>query len=168
MTGVLILTGLEHLAGVTLFAPVAALLLSGVATRHPHDGQLDWIVIPLLRAMEYLYLLALGHGAGVPGPLVFVLLTAVVLHHCDAARRERYGARPSGWIMGAMLGWDGRMLLIAAGGAVGWLPFAYGLLAGYLAVLLVWEATTSWLATPVTTVANAPQNEHGGMAASEG
>ncbi|GAA1773234.1 DUF5941 domain-containing protein [Streptomonospora arabica] len=165
VAGVLMATGLNHLAGITLFAPVAALLLSGVASGHPHDGRFDRLVPPLLRATEYLYLLALGYGSGVGGPLVFVLLAAVALHHADAVHRTRTGLRPPAWVMRAMLGWDGRMLVLAAGGALGWLPFAYGVLTGYLAVLLVWEATTSWLAAPIAE-AEAPRNESGGVDAS--
>ncbi|NYE49691.1 hypothetical protein HDA32_004811 [Spinactinospora alkalitolerans] len=159
VTAVLLAAGLGELSGITLFAPAAALLLSGVASGHPHDGRFDWVVPPVLRATEYLYLLALGYGSGVPDPLVFVVLTAVVLHHCDAVHRTRCGARPPARVMRARLGWDGRMLLIAAGGVLGWLPFAYGLLAGYLVVLLVWETAASWLATPVLTTADVPHNE---------
>ncbi|MDT0304564.1 DUF5941 domain-containing protein [Streptomonospora wellingtoniae] len=165
VAGVLMATGLDHLAGITLFAPVAALLLSGVASGHPHDGRFDRLVPPLLRATEYLCLLALGYGSGVGGPLVFVLLAAVALHHTDAVHRTRTGLRPPARVMRAMLGWDGRMLVLAAGGALGWLPFAYGVLTGYLAVLLVWEATTSWLAAPIAE-AEAPRNESGGVDAS--
>ncbi|QBI52467.1 DUF5941 domain-containing protein [Streptomonospora litoralis] len=165
VAGVLMLTGLHQLSGITLFAPVAALLLSGVASGHPHDGRFDRLVPPLLRATEYLYLLALGYGSGVPLPLVFALLTAVALHHADAVHRTRTGLRPSAWVMRAMLGWDGRMLVAAVGGALGWLPFIYGVLTGYLAVLLVWEATTSWLAAPIAE-AGAPRNESGGVDAS--
>ncbi|GAB3208861.1 DUF5941 domain-containing protein [Marinactinospora thermotolerans] len=159
VTLVLLLAGPGELQGITLFAPVAALLLSGVASAHPHDGRFDWMVPPVLRGTEYLYLLALGLGSGVPGPLVFVLLTAIVLHHCDVAHRTRCGVRPPSWITRAMLGWDGRMLLIAAGGTLGWLPFAYGLLAGYLLVLLVRESAATWLATPVTRTADEPPND---------
>ncbi|GAA4914189.1 DUF5941 domain-containing protein [Streptomonospora salina] len=165
VAGVLMATGLNHLTGITLFAPVAALLLSGVASGHPHDGRFDRLVPPLLRATEYLYLLALGYGSGVPGPLVFVLVAAVALHHADSVHRTRTGLRPPAWLMRAMLGWDGRMVVLAAGGALGWLPFTYGVLTGYLAVLLVWESTTSWLAAPIAE-AQAPRNESGGVDAS--
>ncbi|GLU49609.1 hypothetical protein Nans01_39600 [Nocardiopsis ansamitocini] len=162
----LLVAGLGDLAGATLFAPAAALLLSGVASGHPHDGRFDWLVPPLLRAAEYLYLFALGYGAGVPGPLVFALMTVVVVHHGSAVRRATCGVRPSRRTMRAMLGWDGRMLLIAMGGVLGWLPFTYGLLAGYLVVLLVWESATSWLDAPVPTEAGEPRNEAGGIDAS--
>ncbi|WP_046469758.1 DUF5941 domain-containing protein [Allosalinactinospora lopnorensis] len=162
----LVVAGLGQLSGITLFAPAVALLLSGAASGHPHDGRFDWMIPPVLRGTEYLYLLALGHGSDVPAPLVFVLLAVVALHHCDAVRRTRCGVRPPVWTMRARLGWDGRMLLIALGGVLGWLPFAYGALAGYLVVLLVWETWTSWLATPITAVADVPRNEQGGVDAS--
>lgn len=165
--GVLLFTGFEDLNGVTLFAPAAALLLSGVASAHPHNGRFDWIVPPLLRAAEYLYLCALGYGSGVPGPLVFALVALVIFHHGSSVRRVRHGIPPSEWARLAMLGWDGRMLLIAAGGALGWLPFTYGLLLGYLAVLLAWETTTSWLSAPVTAVAVEPREGQGGAVASD-
>ncbi|MBB4933942.1 hypothetical protein F4561_004762 [Lipingzhangella halophila] len=162
----LLVAGLGQHSGITLFAPAAVLLLSGVASGHPHDGRFDWIVPPILRGTEYLFLLALGHGSGVPGPLVFALVAVVAVHHRDAICRTRCGARPPARTVRARLGWDGRMLFVALGGVLGWLPFAYGVLAGYLAVLLVWESWTSWLTTPVTTVALDPRNERGGVDAS--
>ncbi|GAB3485950.1 DUF5941 domain-containing protein [Nocardiopsis coralliicola] len=162
VTAVLLAVGLGASTGITLFAPVAALLLTGLASRHPHSGRHDRAVLPLLRGTEYLYLLALGFGAGVPGPLVFVLLTVVVLHHCDTVSRARRAAGPPDRFQRAMLGWDGRMLLIAAAGALGWLPFAYGALAGYLAVLLAWELRF----TPVAGPADIPRNVRGGADAS--
>ncbi|MEY9215296.1 hypothetical protein NI17_015565 [Thermobifida halotolerans] len=166
--GVLLSTGLGDLSGVTLFAPAAALLLSGVASAHPHNGRYDWVVPPLLHGAEYLYLFALGYGSGVPGPLVFALIAVVVLHHGSAVRRAHHGVPPPEWAVRAMLGWDGRMLLIAAGGVMGWFPFAYGLLLGYLAVLLVWETAAGWLAAPVAAAAvDEPRNARGGVEASD-
>lgn len=163
---VLMAAGLAQLPGITLFAPATALLLSGAASGHPHDGRFDWMVPPVLRATEYLYLLVLGLGSGVPGPLVFVLLATIVLHHGDVMQRVRCGAPEPVWIMRAMFGWDGRMLLVAAVGVLGWLPFGYGLLTGYLAVLLVWEGAAGWLATPISTAAEGPRNDDGGASAS--
>jgi hypothetical protein len=55
---------------------------------------------------------------------------------------------------------------VAAGGALGWLPFAYGVLTGYLAVLLVRDAAAGWSATPVTPLAETARNEWGGRDAS--
>ncbi len=162
----LLVVGLGRDSGITLFAPVVALLLSGVASGHPHDGRVDWMVPPILRGTEYGYLLALGHGSDVPGPLVFALLAAVAVHHRDLTCRARCGVRPPARNVGARLGWDGRMLVVALGGVLGWLPFVYGVLASYLVALLVWQSWTGWLATPVATVAVDPGNELGGVDAS--
>lgn len=152
VVGTLLAAGHGRLAGITLFAPVAALLLSGLASGHPHDGRFDWLVPPVLRVTEYGYLAVLGLASGVPGPLVFVLLMAVACHHGDDVARPAVGAaRPAG-VRAAALGWDGRMLVIAVGGALHALAPAYGILAGYLAVLLVREAVRTWSATPVADV----------------
>ncbi|WP_201294877.1 MULTISPECIES: DUF5941 domain-containing protein [unclassified Nocardiopsis] len=152
VVGTLLVAGHGQLAGITLFAPVAALLLSGPASGHPHDGRFDWLVPPVLRVTEYGYLAVLGLASGVPGFLVSVLLMAVACHHRDDAARPEAGvARPSG-VRAAALGWDGRMLVVSAGGAVHALTAAYGILAGYLVLLLVREAVRTWSATPVADV----------------
>ncbi|TQN30383.1 hypothetical protein FHX37_0260 [Haloactinospora alba] len=165
-TCALLAAGLGNLTGITLFAPVALLLLAGLASRHPHDGRSDWMVPPILRGTEYLYLLALGYGAGVAEPLVFVLIAAVVLRHRDVAHRARCGVAPPLWARRAALGWDGRMALAALGGVLGWAPFVYGALAGYVLVLLGAESAVSWCATPVTTATDRRRNEWGGVGAS--
>lgn len=141
-----------QLTGITLFAPVAALLLSGLASGHPHDGRYDWLVPPVLRATEYSYLAVVGLASGVPGALVFVLLMTVVCHHRDDVARPAVGVSRPVWVRRAALGWDGRMIVIAVGGAFSALTTAYGILAAYLAVLLVREAVRTWSATPVTDV----------------
>ncbi|MFY7067933.1 DUF5941 domain-containing protein [Nocardiopsis changdeensis] len=139
-------------AGITLFAPVAALLLSGTASGHPHDGRFDRLVPPVLRVMEYAYLMVVGLASGVPGPLVFVLLMTVACHHRDDAVRPPVGVARSPRTRAAALGWDGRMLVVAAGSALHVPVPVYGILAGYLAVLLVTEAVRTWSATPVADV----------------
>lgn len=149
---VLIAAGGGQLTGITLFAPVAVLLLSGLASGHPHDGRYDWLVPPLLRVTEYSYLAVVGLASGVPGPLVFVLLVTVVCHHRDDVARPAVGVSRPAWVRRAALGWDGRMLVIAAGGALSALTPAYGILAAYLVILLVREAVRTWSATPVTDV----------------
>ena len=141
-----------HLAGITLFAPVAALLLSGPASGHPRDGRFDWLVPPVLRATEYTYPAVLGPASGVPGPLVFVLLVAVVCHHRDDVARPPAGTVRPGRVRGAAPGRDGRIPVITVGGALHALTPAYGILAGYLAVLLVREAVSTRSAAPVTDV----------------
>ncbi len=149
---VLIVADGGRLTGITLFAPVAALLLSGLASGHPHDGRYDWLVPPLLRVTEYSYLAVVGLASGVPGLLVFVLLVTIVCHHRDDVARPAVGVRRSERVRRAALGWDGRMLVIAVGGALSALAAAYGILAAYLAILLVREAVRTWSATPVSDV----------------
>ncbi|MFE1102294.1 DUF5941 domain-containing protein [Nocardiopsis alba] len=150
-----------QLTGITLFAPVAALLLSGAASGHPHDGRFDLFVPPVLRVTEYGYLAVLGSASGVPGPMVFVLLVAIVCHHRDDVARPAVGVdRPLG-VRHAALGWDGRMLVIAVGGAFSALTAAYGILAGYLVVLMVRECVRTWSATPVSDVRTRPATPGG-------
>nr|WP_218909102.1 DUF5941 domain-containing protein [Nocardiopsis sinuspersici] len=152
VVGTLLAADQGRLAGITLFAPVAALLLSGLASGHPHDGRFDWLVPPVLRLTEYGYLSVLGLASGVPGPLVFVLLVVVLCHHRDEAARPAAGTVRPESVRAAALGWDGRMLVTAVGGAFHTLTPVYGILAGYLAVLLVREAVRTWSATPVADV----------------
>ncbi|OOC57281.1 hypothetical protein NOSIN_17625 [Nocardiopsis sinuspersici] len=152
VVGTLLAADQGRLAGITLFAPVAALLLSGLASGHPHDGRFDRLVPPVLRLTEYGYLSVLGLASGVPGPLVFVLLVVVVCHHRDEAARPAAGTVRPESVRAAALGWDGRMLVTAVGGAFHTLTPVYGILAGYLAVLLVREAVRTWSATPVADV----------------
>ncbi|WP_026118945.1 DUF5941 domain-containing protein [Nocardiopsis ganjiahuensis] len=150
-----------QLTGITLFAPVAALLLSGLASGHPHDGRYDWLVPPVLRVTEYSYLAVVGLASGVPGPLVFVLLVTVVCHHRDDVARPAVGVSRPAWVRRAALGWDGRMIVIAVGGAFSALTPAYGILAAYLAILLVREAVRTWSATPVADVRVSAATEGG-------
>lgn len=152
IVGTLLLAGRGQLTGITLFAPVAALLLSGLASGHPHDGRFDWLVPPVLRVTEYGYLAVLGLASGVPGPLVSILLVVVACLHRDDVARPAAGTVRTDGVRAAGLGWEGRMLVIAVGGAFHALAPAYGILTGYLVVLLVHEAVRTWSSTPVTDV----------------
>jgi hypothetical protein len=136
VTVILVMVGIAGHGGVILFAPVAALLLAGVGAEHGHDGRRDHWVPPMLRGTEFLYASALGFGLGVPGPLVLLLVTGVIVHHGVVVERIHHG-RPVGWIPAASLGWDGRMLLLAVGGMLDAAPLVWGMLAGYLWVLAV-------------------------------
>lgn len=165
VVGILLAADQGRLTGITLCAPVASLLLSGLTSGHPHDGRFDWLVPPALRLTEYGFLTVLGLASGVPGALVFVLLVAVVLHHRDDATRPAVGMVRPGWVRAVALGWDGRMLVVAVGGALESLTAAYGLLAAYLVALLVRESVRTWSATPVTDVRDG-HNDRGGVDAS--
>src|SRR5690242_7992930 len=60
VTGILLIAGVNGQDSPAIFAPVLALLLAGPASAHPHNGRLDWLVPPIMRAIEYGYLATLG------------------------------------------------------------------------------------------------------------
>ena len=140
----LALLGLGNLPGILVLAPVMAMLLAGLGARHPHDGRLDWLMPPLLLTGEGVFLAALGFSRHVWLPVVFALVTAVVLRHVDLAYRARSGMGVRTDRFG--LGWDGRMLLASLAAAVGgFVPLGYALLATYLWLLAGWDFLSAWL-----------------------
>ncbi|MCP2335373.1 DUF5941 domain-containing protein [Actinomadura rupiterrae] len=144
VSSVLLATGLGHQHSMALFAPAVVLLLTGLAAGNGHTGRLDWLVPPIIRAIEYGYVAVLGFAQGVPAPLVFLLLGVLAFHHYDTVYRTRQGHWPAEWLLPAGLGWEGRMLLVAFFGLSGLLPFAYAALAAYLGVLFACESAVSW------------------------
>jgi phosphatidylglycerophosphate synthase len=94
---------------------VAVFLLAraALAGRHPHAGPLDWLVPGALRAAELTVVVGAGTGLRVPRPLIFALVLVIALFHYDLAARLEKAGSPLRWrAMG--LGWDGRLLVIAA------------------------------------------------------
>jgi hypothetical protein len=147
ITMVLMLADLAGQTGPGLFAPVVALLMTGPAATHPHDGPLDWLVPPIIRAIEYGYLAALGFAQGVSEPLIYVLIAVLAYHHYDTVYRTRQRLWPQAWVFRAGLGWDGRMLVAAVAALVGVTPLAYAALAAYLGVLFGVESVYTWTRT---------------------
>ena len=149
VTAVLLAAGLGEGGDTALSAPLlvppAVLLLAGPAAGRPHRGRFDWLVPPVIRAIEYGYLAALGFAQGVTAPLVYVLIAILAYHHYDIVYRTRQGFRPPDRVVRAGLGWDGRMLIVALAGLTGHLPFAYAALAVYLGVLFVTESAATWM-----------------------
>jgi hypothetical protein len=127
---VLAVLGLRDLPGLLLLAPVVAMLLAAVGSSHPHDGRLDWIVPALLQAGQYVYIVALGFASGVPAVAIFALCALIALHYADLA------GRPQGR---TALGWEGRMLAVGLGAALGVATFAYVVLAAYVGWLICRE-----------------------------
>lgn len=145
--------GLHDLPGVLMIAPAVVMLLAAPGSAHPHTGRFDWLVPSLLLGAQVLYLTAIGLAARVPGPVIFVLVAALLLRYTDLAfpgrpvtlteprqpgRRRR---EP-----GTALGWDGRLLLAGLAGAVGIATFAYLALTAYLGVLICARVMVSSLA----------------------
>jgi hypothetical protein len=147
ITLVLLVAGVGGENNPALFAPVVALLLTGPASTHPHDGGLDWLVPPLMRAIEYGYLAVLGFTHDVSEPLIYVLIAVLAYHHYDTVYRTRQKLWPQEWVSRAGFGWEGRMLIVAAAGFVGALPIVYAALAAYLGVLFVVESVLTWTRT---------------------
>ena len=127
---VLAVLGLRDLPGFLLLAPVVAMLLASVGSSHPHDGRLDWIVPALLQAGQYVYIVAVGFASAVPAEVIFVLCALIALHYADRAGRAQ--ARTA-------LGWEGRMLAVGLGAALGVATFAYVVLAAYVGWLICRE-----------------------------
>ena len=136
--------GMGNLTGVLVLAPVAALLLAAPGAGHPHDGRLDWLVPLMLLVGQYIFLVALGLSGGVPGPVMFGMISVVALRQLDVARRASqqagWPAQPSG------LGWDGRIVLVGLAAVLGFVTFAYLALTAYLGLLLCRVSVSGWLA----------------------
>lgn len=147
ISGVLLVAGAGKLNDLVLLAPVVTLLLTGPASANPHRGRLDWLVPPLIRAIEYGYLAVLGFAHDVPEPLIYLLIAVLAYHHYDVVYRTRQRLTPPEWLYRAGLGWDGRMLIAAVAGLVGAVPFVYGALALYLAALFGAESVSTWTRT---------------------
>lgn len=122
----------DRAAGPILLAVAAVVVLAaGLPARSRHDGPLDWLVPAALRAAEYLLVVAAGVAGSVPPPVMFVLLFALALHHYDLTARMEKGA-PAG-SGGALLGWDGRVLLLTVAAVAGAASLGEALLAGIVA-----------------------------------
>jgi hypothetical protein len=91
---------------------IPAALAAGMCARARHDRPLDWLVPASLRAAEYLFVVLAGLVGGVPWPLVFVLLFTLALRHYDLTARMEKGA-PGTRAGAAVLGWEGRIVLLA-------------------------------------------------------
>jgi hypothetical protein len=147
VTGVLLAVGVAGSAALAIFTPVVAVLLIGPGSSHAHDGRLDWLVPPILRLIEYVFVASVGLACEVPAPVVFALLGAVLFHHYDLVQRVRQRVYPPSWLATAGLGWEGRMLLVALAALAGAVTVWFVLFAAYLWGLFLWESVTCWLAT---------------------
>jgi hypothetical protein len=73
------LVGLHNMAGALTIGPAIVMLLAAPGSGHPHNGRFDWLVPVLLLSSQLLYLSATGRAAGVPDPVIFALLAALLL-----------------------------------------------------------------------------------------
>jgi len=155
-TAIMAYLGLHSLPGILIMTPpLIMLLLAALGSSNPHTGRLDWLVPPVLLGWQFLYLGAIGSAGGVPGPVVFTLCAVLVLWYADLAfpGRPVILAQPmtpgeQHRDRGSALGWDGRMLLMGAGVALGIGMYAYLALAAYVGALIGAKVLASCLATP--------------------
>ncbi|GAA4693743.1 hypothetical protein Prum_036440 [Phytohabitans rumicis] len=133
-------------AGVTGYAVLACVvvvLVAALGAGAAHDGALDWLVPAALRAVEFLFVIAVGVAYDVPPPVIFALLLALALRHYDVTARleKRVGGPP---LHRLGLGWDGRALVLAAGALAGAATVAFAMLAGYLLAVLIADSLATW------------------------
>jgi hypothetical protein len=148
----LALLGLHGLPGALMIGPAIVMLLAAPGSGHPHTGRFDWLVPVLLLGSQLLYVGAIGVAARVPGPVIFVLSSAILLRYTDLAypgrpvllaRRRDPDAEPVE--RGTALGWEGRLFFVGLTAAMGLATFAYLALAAYLTVLICTKVATSCL-----------------------
>ena len=124
----------------------ACVLLASMGARHPEGGRFAWIAPPLLRALEYAFLIRLTLLEDPDAlPLCFALLAVLAFHHYDAVYRLRQqGAAPPAWTRVAGGGWECRMIVAFVLAALGVLGPGVLVLALALAALWVGESVSSW------------------------
>jgi hypothetical protein len=145
--GILLIAGVNGQTSPAIFAPVLALLLAGPASTHPHSGRLDWLVPPIMRAIEYGYLATLAFAHDVSKPLTYAFIGVLAYHHYDTVYRTRQRLWPARWVFRAGLGWDGRLLIVAAATLAGELPITIAVLTVYLGLLFGIESVYTWTRT---------------------
>ncbi|MGP3910233.1 DUF5941 domain-containing protein [Nonomuraea sp. 10N515B] len=132
--------------GPILLVPVAICLLLILPTApRDHLGRFDWLTPPLLRATEFLAIIAIGLAADAPKWLLFVLVYVVGYHTYDTVYRTRQSIWPPAWVFHAGLGWEVRLLIIGVGAALGIVTPVLAVLTAYLFVLFAVESVTSWV-----------------------
>jgi hypothetical protein len=147
VTGILLIAGVNGQTSPAIFAPVLALLLAGPAATHPHSGRLDWLVPPIMRAIEYVYLATLAFAHDVSKPLTYAFIGVLAYHHYDTVYRTRQRLWPARWVFIAGLGWDGRLLIAAVATLAGVLPITIAVLTVYLGLLFGIESVYTWTRT---------------------
>jgi Family of unknown function (DUF5941) len=108
---------------------------------------LTWLGPPLVRALEYGFLIVLTALAEPDAmPLCFAFLGVLAFHHYDIVYRLRHqGVAPPAWVQAAGGGWDGRMLAVSVLAVAGVLEIGLLVAAVALALVYVTESMVSWV-----------------------
>ena len=135
-----------------LFATVGAVVvITGLCWSGPVRGRFGWLLPALVRVMEYAFV---ARTTAVIAPdlewLAYVYLVVIAFHHTDTVARMRHlGRGPARWVYTAGLGYDGRMLVLAALALTGSEAYRRGLpiVVGLLAVVYITECAICWIRT---------------------
>jgi hypothetical protein len=128
-------------------AVAVVVVLVGAGARRSHSGRFAWIVPPLLRLLEYAFLIRLTVLADPDAmPLCFALLSALAFHHYDTVYRLRQqGVAPPAWTRAIGGGWEGRLVVGVLLAALGVLAPGMLVAAVILGAVYVTESTLSWM-----------------------
>jgi len=158
-TAVLAYLGMRSVPGILILSPCLIMLLAAFGSSNRHAGRLDWLVPAVLLGWQCLYLTTVGQAQHVPAPATFALCAVLLIRYADLASPDRpvimAKRRRRNWAVeltegdrerGGALGWEGRMLLMGAGAAVGIGTLAYVAMSAYLGWLICTKVLTSCLA----------------------
>jgi hypothetical protein len=102
--------------GITALGLLVVVLLAVPAMARPPAGRFGWLMPGVVRGLEYglvVRVVAAVDRSAVP--LAFGLLCAVAYHHYDTVYRWRHTRRgPAAWVYRFGMGWDGRLIMLAA------------------------------------------------------
>jgi hypothetical protein len=135
-----------------LFATVAAVVvITGLCWSGPVRGRFGWLLPAIVRVIEYAFVTrTTAVIAGDLQWLAYTYLVVIAFHHTDSVARMRHvGRGPARWVYTAGLGYDGRMLTLAALAVSGTEAYRRGLpiMVALLAVVYVSECAVSWFRT---------------------
>jgi hypothetical protein len=133
--------------GALTAAAVVAVVLVAAGSQRSHGGPLAWLVPPLLRVLEYAFLIRLTVVADRDAmPLCFALLAALAFHHYDTVYRLRHQRlAPPAWLRAAGGGWEGRVLIASVLALAGVLGPGLLVAAVGLGALYLTETVISWV-----------------------
>ena len=128
-------------------AVALVVVLVGAGSRRRHAGRFAWIIPPLLRVLEYAFLIRLTVLADPEAmPLCFALLSALAFHHYDTVYRLRQqGVAPPAWTRAIGGGWEGRLVVGALLAALGVLAPGMLVAAVILGAVYATESVLSWM-----------------------
>lgn len=133
-------------AGAVAAAVALCVLLVGAGAGRGHAGPFAWTIPPLLRGLEYAFLIRLTWLVEPDAmPLCFALLAALAFHHYDVVYRLRQqGAAPPAWRRAIGGGWEGRLVVASLLAALGALGPGMLVAAVALAAVYLTESVQSW------------------------